>query len=258
MSKKGKNSKSNKMGLKVFLLVVLLALLAGAGMYLLTKQESEAPEQPQLPEVVETEDVGAPETEAVQIEQVETVSMELGYDLTITDIGRYAGVYMEDGSDEIVSNVLMIVVTNNGDAAVQYAEVSVAAGEETASFTLSTLPAGKSVVLLEQNRMEFSADAEYTDGAAQNVALFAEPLSLCEDQFSIQILDGGFNIINISGEDITQPITVYYKNCSSDMYYGGITYRVRLEEGMKNEEIKQIMSDHFSAKGSKIMFVTCG
>ena len=36
MSKKGRNSKSNKMGLKVFLLVVLLALLAGAGMYLLT------------------------------------------------------------------------------------------------------------------------------------------------------------------------------------------------------------------------------
>jgi len=49
-----------------------------------------------------------------------------------------------------------------------------------------------------------------------------------------------------------------YKNAAADLYYGGITYRVRIEGGIKAGEIKQLMAGHFSETGSKIMFVTVG
>ena len=83
-------------------------------------------------------------------------------------------------------------------------------------------------------------------------------MSLQEDKLQLQVLDGALNVINISGEDITGDVVIYYKNAAADVYYGGITYRVRIEGGIKADEIKQIMASHFSDSGSKVMFVTVG
>ena len=88
--------------------------------------------------------------------------------------------------------------------------------------------------------------------------MFSEPLSLQEDKLQLQVLDGALNVVNISGADIEGDIVIYYKNAASDLLYGGITYRVRIEGGMKADEIKQIMASHFSDSGSRIMFVTVG
>ena len=163
---------------------------------------------------------------------------------------------MEDGTDEVVSGILMIIVKNTGEKAVQYAEITLP--DSGAFFTLSTLPAGESVVLLEQTRMAYTGNEDVTQAAASNMAVFSEPLSLCEDKLQLQILDGALNVINISGQDIEGDVVIYYKNAASDLYYGGITYRVRIEGGLKADEVKQIMADHFSASGSKVMFVTVG
>ena len=51
---------------------------------------------------------------------------------------------------------------------------------------------------------------------------------------------------------------VYYKNSAEDVFYGGITYRARIEGGLQKGEIRQIMAGHCSKNGSTIMFVTCG
>ena len=203
-----------------------------------------------------TEDAQEP-TKPVQIEELEPVSVNLGSGLTITDVGKYTGVYMEDGSDEVITGIMMIAVTNEGEQAVQYAEISVPVGDEMAYFTLSTLPAGATVILLEQSRMEY-VPGEYVTAVAENVALFKEPLDLREDQVKIQNLQGAVNISNISDGEIEGDICIYYKNSAADVYYGGITYRVRLEGGLKAGEIKQIVASHFSQSGTAIMFVTCG
>ena len=39
------------------------------------------------------------------------------------------------------------------------------------------------------------------------------------------------------------------------IYYGGITYRITLENGLKTDEVRQMMASHFSDTGSRIMFV---
>lgn len=192
-----------------------------------------------------------------QLETVEDKNFNLIDGLQITDIGSYTGIYMEDGSDEVVSRVLMIVLTNNGVSTLQYAEIVMAGADREAVFTVSTLPAGESVVLLEQTRMAYTDADEFTSAIAQNVTFFTEPLSLLEDRLKIQAVQGAINVTNISGADITGDIVIYYKNSSSDMFYGGITYRARIEGGLKDGELRQIVPSHFSADGSTILFVTC-
>ena len=62
-------------------------------------------------------------TRPIKVENVEDVELDLGKNLVVTDIGSYTGMYMEDGSDEIVARVLMIVVKNTGSAAMQLSTV---------------------------------------------------------------------------------------------------------------------------------------
>lgn len=257
MNGKYTNKKQEKTRRLILAAVILclIAVCAAVG-WLLTELQP-LPDTGAKPPVTTRETTAAANTNPVRLDEVKEVSLNLGSGMRITDVGSYTGVYMEDGSDEIVSGVLMIAVTNEGEDAVRYAEISMPVGDTTARFTLSTLPANGTVVLLEQNRLEY-VPGTYTSAVAENVVLFDAPLDLCEDQLKIQILDGAINITNISGGDISGDIVIYYKNSAQDVYYGGITYRVRLEGGLKADEIKQIVASHFSASGSTIMFVTCG
>lgn len=184
-------------------------------------------------------------------------SIVLERGLKITKIGSYTGIYMEDGSDELVSGIMMIKVENTGEDYIQYAEIVLTGDSGTANFTLSTLFPGQSVVVLEKDRQTYTSGVNYT-AAAKNVAVFSSVPSLCGNQLELQALDGVLNVTNISGADITGDIMIYYKNSSNGLLYGGITYRIRISGGIKSGEIRQLVADHFSASGSTVMFITCG
>ena len=185
------------------------------------------------------------------------VSINVGSGLRIVDIGAYTGMYMEDGSDEGVSDVLMCIVTNEGDRAVEYAQLQLHDGEKDIPFTLTALLPGRSVVLLAQDKTAYDKEASYTATVAESVAFFANEPSLQADRLQIQGLDGGMNITNISKEDITGDVVIYYKNVAADgLLYGGITYRTRISGGIKAGELKQGMTEHFSVSGSEVLFIT--
>lgn len=195
-------------------------------------------------------------TVPAQVEEIAQLEYPLGKGLTLLEVGKYVGIYMEDGTDEIVSDVLMLIVRNDGEQDIQYAEFTIPTSAGDARFSLSTLPVGERIVLLEQNRMRWSANEDYSNVNVENVAVFSEPTTLCEDRLEFQTMDGVINITNISGDEITGDIVIYYKNAAADLLYGGITYRIRLEGGLKTDEIRQIMASHFTQSGSRIMFVT--
>lgn len=175
--------------------------------------------------------------------------------LQITDMGSYTGPFMEDGSDETVSNVLMIVLTNTGTEMLQYAQVQLSGPSGTAAFSVTTLPAGASVLLLEQNRMQDSQNLEFTSAAAYNVVFFPEDQTVHTDWFSFQGMEGALNVTNISGADISSDIEIYYKNLVDGRLYGGITYVARIPGGLTADETRQVMTGHFSSAESVIMFV---
>ena len=234
-------------------LAVILLLVAVAALLLLMPGEEEPMET--IPTQISAE-LPVVQDETVSIRETEAVKVSLDNDLQILDVGSYTGAYVEDGSDEVLSGILMMKVFNNGEQPVEYARLTMDVNGETAEFTVSTLNPGATVVLLEKNRMAYDKNAEYGNITCENLALFQEPLNLYADKISVQILDGAINVTNISQEDIAGRISIYYKNMVSGIYYGGITYRVTLEDGLKAGEIRQMMADHFSDTGSEIMFIT--
>ena len=180
----------------------------------------------------------------------------LGEGLEITDVGSYTGVYMEDGSDEVVTGVMMIIVSNTSDKALEYAEITLSGGAGEGRFTVSALPTGESVVLLEKNRKPYASGVEYSQAKAENIAFFQSEISLMADELKIQPLDGGVNVTNISDRDIDGDIFICYKNEANGLLYGGIAYRVRIEGGLKAGEIRQIMTNHFSDSGTALIYVS--
>lgn len=188
-------------------------------------------------------------------ETPEVIVLENG--IQVDGVGSYTGIYMEDGSDELVSGVMYLTITNSGENDIEYAELIVQQDGTEYFFTVSTLPVGMSVVLLEKNRADYPGAGDYSVHT-QHIALYKDVLELHEDQLQFQILDGAINVINQSGEDISEDIVIYYKNDTNGTLYGGITYRIRLEGGLDDGEVRQIMANHFSDNGSRIMFVTIG
>ena len=99
--------------------------------------------------------------------------MDLGSGLSLMSVNRYAGAFVEDGSDETVSDVLAITVRNDGDKTVQYAQITLTQGESTYQFSITTLPVGASAQVLELSRQAMPDSTEGLTGQVDTYAVFA-------------------------------------------------------------------------------------
>lgn len=181
--------------------------------------------------------------------------MLLGEGIELQALSSYQGPYVEDGTDDNVSDVLAITVRNDGDKTVQYAHIILTQGETAYEFDVTTLPVGASAQLLELSRQPMP---DNTDGMTAQVtacAVFDTEPTMCEDVFQIETQDTAITITNNSGSDITGQIYVYYKIAYGDLYMGGITYRVGTA-GLKAGESTTCYAGHFSTDYSKLMFAT--
>lgn len=223
--------------LALLLVTAMLLTLAACGKN--EKPDTTEPEQP-------TSQIKLPEPEDSQ-------TAFLGDNLYITDIGNYTGAYMEDGSDEILTGILMIVLKNEGEAALQLARISLVYADFTANFEVTNLPAGESVVLLEKNRHPYVSD-RYLRATTENVVFFQEPMSLQEDKVKITGTKGFLEVENLTDETMGE-IFIYYKNSAADLLYGGITYRARVDSGLKAGRKTTVRTNHFNPKTCTILNV---
>lgn len=239
------SEKKKKKNLLVPVLTAVAILLVAAllCLYFLRPAEQEA--------AAPSEEV-AVQPETAQTEPREEVLEHRG--LQIVEIRSYTGAYMEDGSDEVLSELLSVVVDNKTGQALQYADLTLSFSGEEAHFSVSNVPKDGRVVLLEANRMQYT-DEVPSSCQVQNMALLTE-FELYEDTFRISAMDGVLNVKNISERDISGTISVFYKNKIQDVYYGGITYRAKIENGLKAGEIRQIPTKHFDPDNCEILMVT--
>ncbi len=268
--KKSRTPRKKKHGLgRIGLLLLFVLLIGVAGLYLwLQHGEPWNPSAEAGTETMEampgTEAPGttADETEGETQEtpgsqpaetEASPLPLALGKGLWITDIGAYTGAYVEDGSDEVVSDVLMIIVENTSEEAVQYGRILLDFGDTTGEFTVTTLPAGRKAVLLDQNRM--ICPDKYPDSAQVQDLALVSGLELYPDLFEITGSKGSLNVKNVSEEAVSGDVYVYYKNSSQDLLYGGITYRVKVD-GLEAGQSKQVIAAHYNPTGSAIMMVT--
>ncbi len=180
--------------------------------------------------------------------------INLDHGIKITLLGSYDGMYMEDGSNENIKDVLSIVVLNTNENDLQYAEIYLKYEDYTAEFTVSNLPAGESALLLEKKR---AGAREETPNVylMENAVFFQTKMDAKNDIIEISGVSGVANIKNISDGDIIGDIVIDYKNYSNDMFYGGITYRITVSGGLKAGELKQVNAGHYVPNSSKIMAV---
>lgn len=251
MSKQTKKKKQNRSVRRAWMLAALAAMLALVVWLAVLANENEIPVLEQTGETLPTQPL------VTQSQPTQTEPILLSDGLRILDIGSYAGIYMEDGSNETVSDVMMIVLENASGQDLQLARIDIAYPDFTAAFEVTNLPAGEKVVLLEKNRHGAVA-ADHLSVNTRNVVSFSEPMSLQADKLEISGSSGVLDVTNISGQDIAGPVYVYYKNCAADLLYGGITYRVELKNGLAAGETIRTITGHYSPENSRILMVTIG
>ncbi|MGM9523366.1 MAG: hypothetical protein ACI3VU_02970 [Faecousia sp.] len=173
--------------------------------------------------------------------------------LEISAAGSYSGKYMEDGTDDPIENVSALLVRNIGTETVEYAEViGRNSGGETLRFVLTGLPVNASVLVLEADR------CGYSEISAPQVTEYAAALDVTEDyaaDFEIYPGDGVINIRNVSGEELTDDIYVYYKNYRDGVFLGGITYRARFD-GLRDQAIGQSIQSHATGDETVVVYMT--
>lgn len=256
----GKYSKKNESSSKKVLWIVLAVLLIltvaiplGIWGAKLAGQEdvSDPPAvtQPSVPE--ETE----PEFEfSGNVQQNDPIEEISG--LQIDHIDAYTGIYMEDGSDEMVSDVMMMILTNTTSDDLQLARIYVHYSDFVAEFEVTNLPSQASVVLLEKNRHPM-VEQEHKMINVENVVFFPSAMSLMTDTFQIVGGNGYLDITNISDTATSGNVFIYYKNSASDLLYGGITYRVRIENTIQPGETVRVTTKHYRPENCRLIMVTC-
>lgn len=261
---KGKHAKTKTKKAPVWLFVLIVAVIAAALVIWLAAgrgEKSEAPDEQALtsPEASQTVEPSPGTTPAaVTGEPVAAVVLdgtEVGEGLVIDHAGRYAGMFVEDGSDEIVSGILALTLTNTGDRMLQYARFSVACAGETYSFEISSIPSGASVQTLELGRKAAPESFDNAEITVDMLSFFDEEPSLYADVFEISASDNSITVRNISGRSIAGDIYVYYKTVSDGLYMGGITYRANAG-GLASGEEFTAYAGHYLADSSEILFVT--
>lgn len=181
---------------------------------------------------------------------------DLNDKFSVTCMGTYSGAYVEDGSDEQVTDVLTIVVKNISSELVEYGSITVDCGETTAAFEVTGLPAGSSALVMEKNRLTYHDTMTLSEPVCEQ---YAEPNNLVMDfgnDFSVYPSDGVINIENIGGTDIEGDVSVYYKHFEYGLFIGGITYRARFSGGVKAGEIAQCLQQHYTLEKSAILYMT--
>ena len=183
-------------------------------------------------------------------------AVALGQGLEVTQIADYAGVYMEDGSDEVLSRVMMLILHNGSASDLQLARVYVEYEGKTCAFEATNLPAGQSVVLLEKNRERCPAQ-NYHSIRADSVVFFDAPMTPADGRLTVSGEEGVIRVTNSSDDDLPGKIYVYYKNSSADLLYGGITYRATLSGGLAKGETGSIMTGHYDPDTCRIVHIIC-
>ncbi len=176
-----------------------------------------------------------------------------GTDLVVEQIRSYSGYFIEDGSDKDISGVAAIVLKNNGDD-LEFAGIGISQGTRSLGFSAAQIPAGATVIILEQNGASFSSSDPYYSATATTRPVDAFEMS--EDLVTVKDNgNNGLTVTNISDKSLSE-IKIFYKNYleDEDVFVGGIAYTITLND-LEPGEGTDVSASHYASKYSKVMEV---
>lgn len=190
--------------------------------------------------------------------QTEEQDLVLPYDLPSTTLqiqklAAYSGVYIEDGSDEEIENVAAILVKNTGEEDVELARIQIETDSGEYTFQVTSLPAGASAIVMDQNKTAFA------DGKIESVQATATdpaPFDLSENQVEVVSSDGDEIVLKNITDRTIPTIRVFYKFYYPDQnaYVGGITYTAAIQN-LEAGETTTIRPSHYSQEAGRIVMI---
>lgn len=125
---------------------------------------------------------------------------------------------------------IALVAENVSDVDVEYALLTAKNKNDTFTFSISALLRGTKVMLICNEPVEFNPDEIYTGWKTENIVNFEKTPEINDDKYEVSVVDGSISVRNVSGEDITSEIFIYYKEKKDDILNGSVTHRVRVAE----------------------------
>lgn len=211
---------------------------------------------PTLPQDTPSAEVTVPtEKDPVTGETVVTLPCRVeGYDLVIEKLAPYDGMYVEDGSNQNVADVAMILVRNEGDYPVEYAEIAMEHGDESRIYRICALPAGESMVVQEQTRQGVP---EKAPSACKALVVQRAQMGMAAEQVSVtENGDGTLTVRNLTDKMIPT-VRIFYKYYmkNEDVFVGGIAFTVRITRLGAGSETT-IQPSHYTSDSSRIVMVS--
>lgn len=171
-------------------------------------------------------------------------------DITCDELGRFSGLYVEDGSDEPIDNVAAMRVTNRSDSFLDIATITVNISGNISTFIVTGLPAKSSAWVLEANRMIIGETENFE--LIDCVSTFRENVISETDKIKITADGNMLTATNCSTQTL-EDVFVYYRTLHTDnRFLGGITYAVSFGT-LKPNESTEVLAGHYDSDSTKIV-----
>ena len=176
-----------------------------------------------------------------------------GTALVIQSVRSYDGVFLEDGSNRDVTGISAMVLVNNGQSGIEYAEITLNQGNTVLRYKATSIPAGATLVVQEATAAKH-VNSKYTACSA-NVAE-ASTFELSETMVKVEEIENGTLLVtNLTDETISR-VRVFYKFAfeKGKIYVGGITYTAELT-ALEPGQSARLSASHFAAGSSEVIMV---
>jgi uncharacterized protein YpmS len=148
---------------------------------------------------------------------------------------------------------LAVVAENVSDVDVEYALLTVKNRNNSYTFNISALLRETKVVLICNEAVRFDSNEIYTGWKTENVVNFEKTPVMNNDKLEICVTDGSISIKNISGNDITSDILIYYKQKQDNLLNGSATHRIRVS-GLKAGAQTYVKANSLNENNCQIIF----
>lgn len=173
--------------------------------------------------------------------------------LIAEELIAYEGPYVEDGTDEPVSDIAALMLYNSGSRDISSCMVAVTQGDRMLHFFVTWLPAGERALVLECDRAKYAKD----------------PVTACRSEGvrwesfypaggSVQVAENGrvtLTVKNSSAQTVAG-IRLRYKIYVEDggFYLGGISYSAYVGD-LASGESQTVDPTHYAAGAAKVVAV---
>lgn len=160
--------------------------------------------------------------------------------LVVSSMFSHTGIHPEK-SDENVSDLAALLVENTSGKYLAEANITATLSDGTVcSFTVTDLPADKTITLFAEDDETFTADDSCVDLSSE--AVFEDAVT--PDQLSVTAMGMDVMVENTSGEELTN-IDIYCRDILGESYFGGAVYKHTIENLSAGQTATVTVSESF-------------